>query len=134
MTVFNNHLPAVSIISPADGATINGTVLVNGTMSDPDGVDTIQQIQIKIGDGNWTAMPFNQTFGWQHLVNTTAYENGEHTIQARVYDGIAHSNVATIMVAIDNEKAGGDGTPGFELLICIVALWISFGLLVRRKR
>jgi parallel beta-helix repeat protein len=134
VTVFNNHPPAVSIISPVDGATINGTVLVNGTMSDPDGVDTIQQIQIKIGESNWTTMPFNQTFGWQHLVNTTTYENGEYTIQVRVYDGAAYSNVATITVTIDNENAGGDGTPGFELLLCLVALWISLGLLVRRKR
>lgn len=134
VTVFNNHPPVVSIISPADGATINGTFLFNGTMSDPDGVDTIQHIQIKIGDGNWTMIPYNQTVGWQRLVNTTVYENGDYTIHVRVYDGAAYSNVATTTVTIDNEDEDSDETPGFELLICIVALWVSFGLLVRRKR
>ncbi len=117
--VFNNHPPSVSITSPEDGATVNGTVVVNGTASDEDGGepalnDTFNnRVEVRIGDGNWmTAIEdwmhvSNTTVtAWTYTWNTTEMKDGDYTVDVRAYDGINYSNIESITVTIDNEKEG----------------------------
>ncbi len=142
--VSNNHPPSVSITSPEDGATVNDTVVINGTASDEDGGeqalnDTLNnRVEVRIGDGNWmTAIEdwmhvSNTTLtAWTYTWNTTEIEDGDYTVDVRVYDGIDHSDIESITVTVDNDKKDSDDTPGFETLSLLVAL--AAALLVWRR-
>jgi hypothetical protein len=143
--VSNNHPPSVSITSPEDGATVNGTVVINGTASDADGGeqalnDTFNnRVEVRIDDGNWmTAIEdwmhvSNTTVtAWTYTWNTTEIEDGDYPVDVRAYDGIDHSDIESITVTVDNDKKDSDDTPGFETLSLLVALAAAF-LLVRRR-
>ena len=144
--VSNNHPPSVSIISPKDGATVNGTVVINGTASDEDGGeqalnDTFNnRVEVRIDDGNWMTatedwMHVSNTtvMAWTYTWNTTQLEDGDYTVDVRAYDGIDYSDIESITVTVDNDKKDSDGIPGYETLSLVVALAAAF-LLVRRRQ
>lgn len=134
--VSNNHPPSVEITSPEDSATVNDTVVVNGTARDIDGNETLQTIEIKIGEGNWKTVKedwwaVNNITSWSYMWNTTEIGDGDCTIKVRAYDGANYSNIVSIIVTVDNDKKDSDGTPGFETLSLLVAL--AAALLVWRQ-
>jgi len=94
----SNTPPTVSITSPSDGATVNGTVSIQGTASDSDG--TVQSVQVKIGSDAWANA--SGTTSWTFSWDTTGYSDGNHTILARSYDGTDYSTNASITVTVDN--------------------------------
>jgi len=143
--VFNNHPPSVSITSPEDGATVNGTVVINGTAIDEDGDeqalnDTFNnRVEVRIDDGNWMTaiedwMHVSNTtvMAWTYTWNTTEIEDGDYTVDVRAYDGIEHSDIESITVTVDNDKKDSDDIPGYEALSLLAALAAAF-LLVRRR-
>jgi len=93
-----NQLPVCAISSPSSGATISGTIEINGTASDADG--TVLKVEIKIDDDDWTQV--NGTTSWSFIWNTTAVPNGEHTIYVRSYDGMNYSSKESVSVTVTN--------------------------------
>lgn len=102
--------PHVTIEAPEDGASVDGTVDVRGQASDPDG-DQLT-VEVRVDDGDWqeASGASSWTFSW----DTSDVSGGEHTLQARVFDGIdhAHSDVRNVTV--------GD-TAGSALRVAILA-------------
>lgn len=92
--------PLVDITSPIEGATINGTILVEGTASVADENQTLQWVEVKIDDGSW--LTATGTTSWNYSWDTTLVPDGEHTIAARSYDGVNYSDVAQRTVTVDN--------------------------------
>ena len=125
-----NHKPTVEIIFPNNGTEVKKTIIIHGTASDEDGNETIQKVEIKIGDGDWKVV--NGTTSWNYTWDSTTVDNGDHVIQARAYDGQEYSSIDSIMVKVNNEKGGGGGIPGFEMVALIVALGAV--VVVKRKR
>jgi len=123
-----NHKPNVSIIFPEDGMNVRKVFTIHGIASDENGNETIQKIEIKIGNGNWTAV--NGTTSWSYTWNSTDVDNGNYTIQARSYDGENYSIIDSITVKVSNEKES-NRTPGFELLLLLIAL-AAIGFMRRR--
>jgi len=94
----NNSLPTVSITSPSDGATVNGTVSITGTASDSDG--TVQSVEVRIDSGTWQTA--TGTTSWSYSWDSTGVSDGTHTIYARSYDGTDYSTEDSVAVTVDN--------------------------------
>jgi len=105
--------PTTSVTSPANGATVSGTVGVNATASDNVGVT---QIQILI-DGSVVASNTNST-SLSFNFNTTTVPNGSHTIVSKAFDAAGNVGTSsTVTVTVSN--SGGTvsemlGNGGFE--------------------
>ncbi len=132
--VFNNHPPSVSITSPEDGATVNGTINITGTASDIDGNETLQipEIQIEHDGGIIEWMPVNGTTSWNYIWNTTEHEDEAFTIKVQAFDGHSFSNTTTITLTVDNEKKDGDDTAGFEFMLLVLAT-LTMAAIFRKK-
>lgn len=98
--------PTVSIDDPSDGTTVNGTVLVAGTASDPDG--NLSEVKARVDDGFWS--PANGTAEWSFSWDTTSVEDGDHTITVQAVDDGGMTTNATLNVTVENGDQNGQPT------------------------
>jgi subtilisin family serine protease len=103
--------PTTAITSPANGATVGGTVTVSATASDNVGVSRVELFVDGALAGTDTSSPYS--FSW----STTTVANGGHSLQTRAYD--AANNVgssAGVGVTVSNATGGGElvANGGFE--------------------
>ena len=110
-TATSNQPPTVSITSPSEGATVNGTVSITGTASDSDG--TVQSVEVKIGSDAWATA--SGTTSWTFTWDTTGYSDGSYTILARSYDGTNYSTEAQVNVTINNTDPSTNHAPAITL-------------------
>jgi len=96
----SNNPPSCSITSPSNGATVSGTVTIQGTASDSDG--TVQKVEVKIDDGTWQQA--TGTTSWSYSWDTTGVSDGSHTIYARSYDGTDYSTESSVTVTVNNTQ------------------------------
>jgi Bacterial Ig domain len=73
--------PTGAFTSPANGATVSGTITVTGTASDNRGV---AKAEIAIDGG--TYLLASGTTSWSLSINTTTLSNGSHNLKLRVTD------------------------------------------------
>src|SRR5271155_1304168 len=95
--------PTVSITSPANNSTVNGTVTVSAAASDSAGIASVQ-LQVDGADvgAALTTAPYN--FSW----NTTSVSNASHTLTAVATDtGENSATSAVVKVTVNNS----DTTP-----------------------
>jgi uncharacterized membrane protein len=98
--------PTTSITSPANNATVSGTITVTASASDNVGVVKVEFYIDSVLKSTVTTSPY--TFSW----NTNTVANGTHTIFSKAYD--AANNVgtsATVTVTVSNT------TPPQQLLL-----------------
>jgi len=115
-----NAKPTVTITSPENGATLNGTIIIKGTASDPDG--TVETVDILV-DGEWFQATGTTT--WEFELDTTKLENWDYMLNVLAFDGTDYSEDALLNITVANEKEddGGDGDgflPGFEIVAVVV--------------
>jgi len=92
--------PTVSIESPGDGETVDGTTTISGTASAPDGRN-IEFVEIVISDSDERILA-SGTHSWSYDWNTNALPNGEYTIDAQSFDGLHWSSLDTHTVIVNN--------------------------------
>jgi poly(hydroxyalkanoate) depolymerase family esterase len=100
----DNVAPSVTLTSPADGATVSGTVNVTATASDDVGVGRVETfVDTRLASTD-TAAPY--VYAW----STATEANGAHTLLAKAYD--AAGNVGS-SVPVTVTVTGGitDTTP-----------------------
>ncbi len=133
-----NEPPECTITSPSQGSVVSGTFTVNGTASDSDG--DIQWVEVRVDNGNWIIA--TGTDNWTYQWNTTLLENGNHTINARSYDGEDYSAEVNVTISVDNPSPPTDQGPQDDRLwlavavisiIVVVLLLIIYVLMRRRK-
>ena len=94
--------PQITITSPANNATVAGTVTIAGTAS-----DSIQITSVAVSvDGG----PYANAVGaasWTYNWNTNGYPNGGHTIGALVTDSSGSTATASVQVTVNNPVAAG---------------------------
>lgn len=88
--------PAVSIASPASGATVTGSVSVAVSASDNVAVASVSLSVDGAPVGTSTAAPY--TFQWA----TTSVADGAHTLTATASDGAGNSSTSSISVTVNN--------------------------------
>src|SRR5205085_3699144 len=90
--------PTVSITSPANGATVSGTVSVTASASDNVGVAGVQfQLDGANLGAEATAAPYQVSW------NTSTTTNGSHTLTARARDAAGNAATSTaVAVTVNN--------------------------------
>jgi len=88
--------PVISILSPLKGATVSGTLSVQGTATDNVGVKTIQFYADSTLVSSIATSPF--AFTW----NSTAVANGLHTLTLKAYDAANNVGSASVTVNVYN--------------------------------
>lgn len=95
-TPSTDGLPTVSITSPANGATVSGSVVFSANASDDNAVT-------KVGfyiDNN--LLVEDASAPYETTIATANYGNGAHSLRARVYDSIAQIADSTISITVNN--------------------------------
>ena len=100
VTVFNDTAPpAVSMTSPADGATVTGTITIRATASDDVGV---AGVQFRLDGANLGREDLSAPYSvaW----DTTASANGSHTLTAVARDAAGNTaTAAAVTVTVGND-------------------------------
>ncbi len=89
--------PIVSFSSPADGAVINGKVILSANASDDIGVTKVEFYIDGELDTTDAGAPYGTT------CYLTYYAKGNHLISAKAYDAAGNSATATITVSVDSQ-------------------------------
>jgi hypothetical protein len=98
-----NQPPNIEILSPKDDDTITGIVNIYGNASDPNGNETLTQVEIRIDDKPWQNA--TGTNYWNYSWNTDNETEGIHTIKARSYDGEIYSNDFVVNVTVQHVQS-----------------------------
>jgi subtilisin family serine protease len=94
--------PTTSITSPANGATVSGTVTVSASASDAGGVTRVEVY----ADGGLVGS--DTTAPYQVAWNTASVANGNHALQTRAYDAAGNvGSSALVSVTVSNASGGG---------------------------
>ncbi len=97
--------PTVSFASPANNATVSGTVTATANASDDTGVTKVEislDGTLKMTD---TQSPYNYSFDSKTL------SNGAHTLSAKAYDAAGNTKTATITINVNNPDTTPPSTP-----------------------
>ena len=85
--------PVSGFTSPAFSSYVNGDVVIRGTSSDNNLLETVE---IKIGDNEgWITIPDVDKYNWTHTIDSLLYENPIDGIETAVGSGIFRLNVYT---------------------------------------
>jgi len=97
LTVFSSDSPPVAgIANIVAGQTVYGTIPVEVTVSDDNGISRVELYTDTTLWQTLTAPPFS------FLLDTTPLSNGTHTVRADVYDTILQPGTASVSVNVDN--------------------------------
>ena len=89
--------PQVAITSPSNGAAVSGVVDVQASASDD---VSVAKVDLYV-DGVLTAIDSLAPYSWG--VDTTAFTNGTHVLEARAYDNASHNTrSASVSVSVSN--------------------------------
>jgi hypothetical protein len=92
----DDRAPAVTITSPAAGATLSGAVTVRATATDNVGV---VRAELDV-DGNLRSAVATGPYQWG--LDTTTMADGPHTLSVRAYDAAGHVGQAAVTVTVQN--------------------------------
>jgi hypothetical protein len=138
-----NFEPIVDIAYPEEYAEVNGTVIITGTVSDPD-LDGINDLQIRVGaDMDWTKIPLkseNETV-WSFTWDSTMIDDGEANVMVKAYDGRAWSVPSSRIITINNSVEGSlindqtttdaeEDYTGWIIAVILVVIIIILSLIV----
>jgi hypothetical protein len=93
-------LPEVTITDPPPDGEVEGTFHIKGTASDD--LD-LQQVEVKVDNQDWDTV--TGTTDWSYELDTTAMTYGEHTVEARAFDGYEYSETESVTFYVDNPPA-----------------------------
>jgi hypothetical protein len=97
--------PTASFTSPANGATVSGTVTAAVNASDNNRIDKVEislDGSLKMTD---TSSPYNYSF------DSKALTNGSHTLTAKAYDASGNTKTTTITVNVNNPDTTAPAAP-----------------------
>jgi hypothetical protein len=98
--------PNVAITSPANGATVSGTISILGTASD---TVNVSSVQVSLDNGNYVNV--SGTSNWSFSLDTNSLANGIHTISAKVTDQAGVTAISLpITVTVTNTGLASDCT------------------------
>lgn len=101
----DTQAPTVALLTPADGATVMGDVLVSATASDDFALASVTFTAGSTTLGTVTSAPYELTWG------TTGFTNGAYPVTATAVDTSGNSASDTVNVTVDNP----DGPPTVTL-------------------
>lgn len=125
--------PGCSIRRPVDGEKVHGRIVVEGTASN--GSRTLLKVEIRVDGSDWT--PVSGLRAWQFALDTMKMDNGDHSIEARAFDGNIHSETAVAQFVVANQEEslsiGGSGACAAAMVMAAIVAAVTM-LLERRRR
>lgn len=109
-----NKPPVVNITSHSHGEIVNRTITLEGTAFDYDG--SIQYVEVSVGNQSFaraTDTGVNWST-WSFEINTSAFPNGTHRINARAFDNASQEAGYRIELVFMNENATVNGEQNGE--------------------
>jgi len=101
-----NPALSVNVSSPANGATVSGTVTVSGTASD---TVSVSSVQVSVDNGAYANA--SGTTHWSYSLNTASLSNGSHTLTAKASDAAGLSATSsTVSITVSNGTTASDCT------------------------
>ena len=94
--------PTVHITSPADGATVSGTVNVTASATDDNGVTKVDFLV----NGVQAATDTNGSDGWSFSWNTAGLDPGRYTLTARATDTAGQTSKSSVTVQVGTNVQG----------------------------
>ena len=92
-------LPGIGLTSPANGATLTGTIVVTGNATDD---VAVSGVQVSVDGGGYQNATGTAT--WTFSLNTRDLSNGAHTLRARAIDSSGNvSATVTISFTASND-------------------------------
>ena len=96
--------PEVSIVQPANGATVSGTILIQARATSERGIRSVEFTWDGQAIGSATAPPFTASY-------TIKDTGGKHTIAARATDEQGNAKTATISVTVEEVEEEPSPSP-----------------------
>jgi len=96
----NISKPNVVVIFPGNNSEVVDLITIEGTAFDSNGNDTIKFIEVSIDGYEWKEADGNNN--WHYDWNTKTVSNGEHILQFRAYDGEFYSEIAELVLIVEN--------------------------------
>lgn len=90
--------PTVAISTPANGATVAGTVSIQGTAADN---QALSKVEVRVDTGNYVLA--TGLANWSFGLNTFSLNNGSHSVIARATDVGGNVRMATVTVQVSND-------------------------------
>ena len=103
MNIHPDWPPTVTIISPKNGYTYSGNIIITASASDN---EWISKVRCRFGS-TWLADDLESPYQWS--VNTANYPNGWTEIKCVAYDRCGNTAETTISINILNGGGGGGG-------------------------
>ncbi len=93
----DNTGPAVNVTSPANGATVSGSVTISANASDPAGVTQVQFFVDGLLQSTDTTAPYSTSW------DSTTAADGAHSLTARATDSVGNVGLSgPVNVTVDN--------------------------------
>jgi len=101
-TSSTNDAPTVSIANPADGSTVNGTVIIQVRARDAEDSADRLRVQVSIDAAGSRTAAYNSSSGYHELAwDTSTAVGGQHTITASATDTAGNaSNTTQVRVTV----------------------------------
>jgi len=96
-----NSKPTVKIIYPEYGSKVSKIVTITGSASDPNGDQTVKQVEIRFND-TWEIV--DGTNIWSYTWNIYDLENGRYNISYRAWDGAVYSDIKYFELNVYNSE------------------------------
>lgn len=99
-----NAVPSCTIVDPADGTTVSGTVTVQVDASDSEDADDSLTVEVAIDAGTYGTATYDSTSGYyEYDWDSTTVSDGDHTVDARATDSDgATTGASQVTVTVDN--------------------------------
>src|SRR5437660_1095842 len=101
-----NPVVSVAIASPANNATVSGSVTVSGTASD---TVSVSSVQVSVDNGAYSNA--SGTTNWSYSFNTASLSNGSHTLTAKATDAAGLFAISSVLnISVSNGSSASDCT------------------------
>ena len=88
--------PVITIINPADGQAVSGTLVVTGIASDK---YRVEKVSVRVGQSD--PVPAQGTNTWYHTIDTTSLGEGSHTITIIAVDQWTNVSEKPVTIVVD---------------------------------
>lgn len=130
-----NTAPTVVITAPPHGGSVNGTVTVAGSASDPDAGDAVERVEVLVRQGTTIVQGGRNATGttdWAFLWDTDPLPEGAYTLEARAFDGEAYSERDEVSATVERAPAPpGNAAPSIFITAPQDQEVLQGGLVVR---
>jgi serine protease len=96
--------PVVQIVAPSDGATVSDSVTLQIAASDLEDTPGSLAVTWRVDEGQWQPATINEQTGYYEATwDTTAVDDGAHTLSARAEDSATNISATAVAVTVANQ-------------------------------